>query len=109
MKNEALVAGGVLVTAVGFASLFVDGSKPPVTRLPGGTEVCTYHVGPKDSEMIAADTASGRAILRGVLALDKKCEFVTLAFPDGTRQKLTLGVAGRKPGEKGPSSTGYTE
>ena len=74
------------------------------TKLPGGSEACTYHAGPMDGDLIAEGKDAGQRILRKVLALDHSCEFVTLAFPDGTRQIMQLGKAGRKPGDPGPGS-----
>ena len=73
-------------------------------KLAGGSEACTYHAGPMDAELVQEGEDAGQRILRAILALDRKCEYVTLALPDGTRQVMKLGKAGRKPGEKGPPS-----
>jgi hypothetical protein len=72
--------------------------------MPGGSEACTYHEGPMDAELIDEGGNAGQRILREILALDRKCEYVTLARKDGTREVLKLGKEGRKPGEKGPGS-----
>lgn len=104
MKNEALLAGGIIVVAVVAASLTLDGETVPNRKMAGGTEACTYHAGPMDSELIDEGKEAGQRILRSILALDRKCEYVTLALPDGTRQIMKLGKAGRKPGERGPPS-----
>lgn len=104
MKNEALLAGGIIVAVIVAASLTLDGETVPNKKLAGGSEACTYHAGPMDGDLIAEGGDAGRRILRAILALDHKCEYVTLALPDGTRQIMKLGKAGRKPGEKGPSS-----
>lgn len=104
MKHEALLAGGIIVGAVVVAALTLDGATVPNTKLPGGTEACTYHAGPMDAELIDEGGDAGQRILRSILALDRKCEYVTLALPDGTKQIMKLGKAGRKPGERGPSS-----
>lgn len=104
MKHEALIAGVIIVGAVVVASLTLDGKTVPNRKLPGGTEACTYHAGPMDAELIDEGNDAGQRILRAILALDKKCEYVTLAHPDGTRQVLKLGKEGRKPGERGPGS-----
>jgi hypothetical protein len=104
MKHEALIAGGIIVAGIVAASMTLDGETVPNRKLPGGTEACTYHAGPKDAEMVEEGGDAGRRILREILALDRKCEYVTLALPDGTRQVMKLGKAGRKPGEKPPSS-----
>lgn len=104
MKHEALIAGGIIVAAIVVASLTLDGTKVPNRKMPGGTEACTYHAGPMDAELIDEGKDAGQRILRAILALDKKCEYVTLAMPDGTRQILKLGPAGRKPGERSPPS-----
>ncbi len=104
MKNEALLAGGIIVGAIVVASMTLDGETVPNKKMPGGTEACTYRAGPMDAELIDEGGDAGQRILRSILALDKKCEFVTLALPDGTKQVMKLGKAGRKPGEKGPSS-----
>lgn len=104
MKHEALLAGGIIVGAVVVASLMLDGTRVPNRREPGGTEACTYHAGPMDAEIIEEGGDAGQRILRAILALDKKCEYVTLALPDGTRQVMKLGKDGRKPGERGPGS-----
>lgn len=104
MKNEALLAGGIIVGAIVVASLTLDGETVPNKKLPGGTEACTYRAGPMDAELIDEGGDAGQRILRSILALDRKCEFVTLALPDGTKQIMKLGKAGRKPGDKGPSS-----
>lgn len=104
MRNEALIAGGIIVAGIVAASMTLDGETVPNRKLPGGSEVCTYHVGPKDAEMVDEGGDAGQRILREILALDKKCEYVTIAMPDGTRQVMKLGKAGRKPGEKAPPS-----
>ncbi|WP_334151021.1 hypothetical protein [Hyphomicrobium sp.] len=104
MKHQALLAGGIIVGAVVVASLTLDGTRVPNRKLPGGTEACTYHAGPMDAEMIDEGGDAGQRILRAILALDRKCEYVTLVQPDGTRQVMKLGKAGRKPGEHGPGS-----
>lgn len=104
MKNEALIAGGIIVAAIVAASLTLDGKTVPNKKIAGGTEACTYHAGPMDAELIDEGKDAGHRILRAILALEKKCEYVTLVMPDGTRQVMTLGAAGRKPGERGPSS-----
>jgi hypothetical protein len=104
MKHEALLAGGIIVGAIVVASLTLDGTTVPNRTLPGGTEACTYHAGPMDSELVSEGKDAGQRILRAILALDRKCEYVTLALPDGTRQVLKLGKAGRRPGERGPGS-----
>jgi len=104
MKYEGLVAGGLIVGAIVIASFTLDGETVPNTKLPGGSEACTYHAGPMDGDLIAEGKDAGQRILRKVLALDHSCEFVTLAFPDGTRQIMQLGKAGRKPGDPGPGS-----
>jgi len=104
VKHEALIAGGIIVAAIVVASLTLDGTKVPNRKMPGGTEACTYHAGPMDAELIDEGKDAGQRILRAILALDKKCEYVTLALPDGTRQILKLGPAGRKPGERSPPS-----
>lgn len=104
MKHEGLIAGGLIVGAVVVAALTLDGEKVPDTKLPGGSEACTYHAGPMDGDLIAEGKDAGQRILRQILALDHKCTYVTLAFPDGTRQVMQLGKAGRKPGDPGPRS-----
>ena len=104
MKNEALLAGGIIVAAIVAASLTLDGETVPNKKLPGGTEACTYRAGPMDAELVDQGDEAGQRILRSILALEKKCEFVTLVLPDGTTQVMKLGKEGRKPGEKGPSS-----
>lgn len=104
MKHEAMLAGGVIVGGIVVAALTLDGTTVPNKKLPGGTEVCTYHAGPMDAEMIDDGGDAGQRILRAILALDRKCEFVTLALPDGTRQVMKLGKDGRKPGDRGPGS-----
>lgn len=104
MKHEAMLAGGIIVGGIVIAALTLDGTTVPNTKLPGGTEACTYHAGPMDAEMIDDGGDAGQRILRAILALDRKCEYVTLAMPDGTRQVMKLGKAGRKPGERGPGS-----
>lgn len=104
MKYEALAAGGIIVAGIAAAAFTLDGETVPNKKMAGGTEACTYHAGPKDAEMIDEGGEAGRRILKDILALDKKCEYVTLALPDGTRQAMKLGKAGRKPGEQGPSS-----
>lgn len=104
MKNEALIAGGIIVAGIAVAALTLDGETVPNKKLPGGTETCTYRAGPMDAELIDQGGDAGQRILRSILALDKKCEFVTLVLPDGTSQVMKLGKEGRKPGDKGPSS-----
>ena len=104
MKYEALLAGGIIVAAIVVAALTLDGQKVPNKKIAGGTEACTYHAGPMDAELIAEGKDAGRRILYAILALERKCEYVTLALPDGTRQAMKLGPAGRKPGERGPPS-----
>lgn len=104
MKNEAMIAGGIIAVAIVAASLSLDGETVPNRKMAGGSEACTYHAGPMDGDLISAGGDAGQRVLREVLALDRKCEFVTLAFPDGTREIMKLGKAGRKPGEKGPPS-----
>lgn len=104
MKHEALLAGGIIVAAIVAASLTLDGNEVPKRRLPGGSEACTYHAGPLDAALVEEGKEAGQRVLRTILALEKKCEYVTLALPDGTRQVMKLGPAGRKPGERGPSS-----
>jgi hypothetical protein len=104
MKHEGLIAGGIIVAAIVAASLTLDGNRIPNKRMPGGTEACTYHAGPMDAELIEEGKDAGQRILRAILALEKKCEYVTLKLPDGTRQVMKLGPAGRKPGERGPPS-----
>jgi hypothetical protein len=105
MKNEGLIAGGILIAGIAAAAFSLDGEAPPERKkLAGGSEACTYHAGPKDAEMIDEGTDAGHRILREILALDRKCEYVTLALPDGTKQVMTLGPAGRKPGDKPPAS-----
>jgi hypothetical protein len=99
-----MIAGGIIVAAIAAASLTLDGETVPNTKLAGGSEACTYHAGPMDGEFIEQGTDEGQRILRSVLALEHKCEYVTLAFPDGTRQVMKLGKAGRKPGDSGPRS-----
>jgi len=104
MKHESLIAGGIIVAVIAIAALTLDGEKVPNTKLPGGSEVCTYHAGPMDGDLIAEGKEAGKRILREILALDHKCEYVTLAYPDGTRQVMQLGKAGRKPGDPSPRS-----
>lgn len=104
MRHEALIAGGVIVVAIAAAALTLDGEKVPNRKMAGGSEACTYHAGPMDGDLITEGGNAGQRILREILALDRKCEFVTLAFPDGTREIMKLGKDGRKPGEKGPPS-----
>lgn len=104
MRYEALIAGGVIVAAIAAAALTLDGETVPNRKLAGGSEACTYHAGPMDGDLIAEGGDAGRRILREILALEKKCEYVTLALPDGTRQVMKLGKAGRKPGERSPPS-----
>lgn len=104
MKNEALIAGAIIVGGIAVASLTLDGETVPNRKMPGGTEACTYHAGPKDADLIDEGGDGGQRILRAILALDRKCEFVTLVLPDGTKQIMKLGKEGRKPGEKGPPS-----
>jgi hypothetical protein len=104
MKNEALIAGGIIVAGIAVAALTLDGETVPNKKLPGGTEVCTYRAGPMDAELIDKGGDAGQRILRSILALERKCEFVTLVLPDGTSQVMKLGKEGRKPGDKGPPS-----
>jgi hypothetical protein len=104
MKNEALIAGGIILAAIVVASLTLDGETVPNRKLAGGSEACTYHAGPMDGDLVTENGDAGRRIVREILALEKKCEYVTLALPDGTRQVMKLGKAGRKPGEKAPPS-----
>lgn len=105
MKHEGLIAGGVIVAGIAAAAFTLDGSKPPERKkLAGGSEACTYHAGPMDAELIDQGASAGHRILRDILALDKRCEYVTLVLPDGTRQVMTLGPEGRKPGQPGPRS-----
>lgn len=104
MKNEALLAGGIIVAAIAVAALTLDGTTVPNRKIAGGSEACTYHAGPMDADLIDEGADAGQRILREILALEKKCEYVTLALPDGTRQIMKLGKAGRKPGEPGPPS-----
>ena len=105
MKYEALLAGGIIVAGIVVAAFTLDGTKPPERKkLAGGSEACTYHAGPMDAELIDQGSPAGHRILRDILALDKRCEFVTLVLPDGTRQEMKLGVAGRKPGDPRPRS-----
>lgn len=104
MKHEAMLAGGIIVGGIVVAALTLDGTTVPNKKLPGGTEACTYHAGPMDAEMIDDGGDAGQRILRAILALDRKCEYVTLALPDGTRQVMKLGKEGRKPGERPPGS-----
>lgn len=104
MKYEGLIAGGLILGAVVAAAMTLDGETVPNARLAGGSEACTYHAGPMDGELIEQGSEAGQRILRDILALDHKCEYVTLSYPDGTRQVMQLGKAGRKPGERGPSS-----
>ncbi|MCC7250873.1 hypothetical protein [Hyphomicrobium sp.] len=104
MKYEALLAGGIIVAAIVAAAVTLDGTTVPNKKMAGGTEACTYHAGPLDAELIDEGKDAGQRILRAILALDRKCEYVTLALPDGTRQVMKLGKEGRKPGERGPSS-----
>ena len=104
MKNEALLAGGIIVAAIVVAAFTLDGETVPNKKIAGGSEACTYHAGPMDAELIDKGGDAGQLILREILALDRKCEYVTLALPDGTRQIMKLGKEGRKPGEPGPPS-----
>jgi hypothetical protein len=104
MKNEALIAGGLIVAAIVAASLSLDGTTVPNKKMAGGSEACIYHAGPMDAELIDRGSDAGHRILRSILALERKCEYVTLALPDGTRQIMKLGKAGRAPGDPGPSS-----
>lgn len=104
MKHEALLAGGFIAAAVVAAALTLDGETVPNRKMAGGTEACTYHAGPMDAELIDEGKDAGQRILRAILALDRKCEYVTLALPDGTRHVMKLGKAGRRPGERGPPS-----
>ena|SRR5690606_2823501 len=105
MRYEGLIAGGALLAVIVTAALTLDGSKPPERKkLAGGSEACTYHAGPMDAELIDQGAPAGHRILRDILALEKRCEYVTLVLPDGTRQRMTLGPAGRRPGDPGPKS-----
>ena len=105
MKHEGLIAGGVILAAVVAAALTLDGQTPPERKkLAGGSEACTYHAGPMDAELIERGTDAGQRILRDILALERKCEYVTLALPDGTKHVMKLGPAGRAPGDQGPRS-----
>jgi hypothetical protein len=104
MKNEALLAGGILVVAVVAASFTLDGERVPVQKLAGGSEACIYHAGPKDADLINEGSDAGQRILRSILDLDHKCEYVTLALPDGSRQIMKLGKEGRAPGAAAPPS-----
>jgi len=104
MKYEALFAGGIIVVAVAAAALTLDGETVPNKKIAGGSEACTYHAGPMDADLIDEGSDAGQRILRSILALDRQCEYVTLALPDGTRQVMKLGKEGRKPGERGPPS-----
>lgn len=104
MKHEALLAGGIIVAAVVAAALTLDGETVPNRKMAGSSEACTYHAGPMDAELVAKGSDAGQRIIRAILALERKCEYVTLALPDGTRQAMKLGKAGRKPGDRGPSS-----
>lgn len=104
MRYEALLAGGVIVAGIVAAALTLDGETVPNKKMAGGSEACTYHAGPMDGDLIAEGSDAGRRIVREILSLDRKCEYVTLALPDGTRQIMKLGKDGRKPGEKGPGS-----
>jgi len=104
MKNEAMIAGGIIVAGIVAASLTLDGETVPNRKMAGGSEACTYHAGPMDGDLIAEGGDAGRRIVMNILALERKCEYVTLALPDGTRQVMKLGKAGRKPGEKAPPS-----
>lgn len=107
MQLQAIVAMSILAGAIGIASLTLDGTPEKPKKLAGNSEACTYRAGPRDQELVEAGGAGARTILRSILTLERKCEFVTLVLPDGTRHEMVLGVKGRKPGEKGPSSTGY--
>jgi hypothetical protein len=104
MKYEALLAGGIIVAGIVAAALTLDGDTVPNKKIAGGSETCTYHAGPMDGDLIAEGSDAGRRIVQEILALDRKCEYVTLALPDGTRQIMRLGKEGRKPGERGPPS-----
>jgi len=104
MKYEPVIAGVIIVAAAATAALTLDGETVPTKKIAGGSEACTYHAGPMDGDLIAEGTDAGQRIIRSILALERKCEYVTLAFPDGTRQVMKLGKEGRKPGEKGPPS-----
>jgi hypothetical protein len=104
MKYEALLAGGIIVAGIAAAALTLDGETVPNKKMAGGSEACTYHAGPMDGDLISEGSDAGRRILQSILALERKCEYVTLALPDGTRQVMKLGKAGRKPGERGPPS-----
>ena len=105
MKHEGLIAGGVIVAVIAVAAFTLDGTKPPERKkLAGGSEVCTYHAGPMDAQLIDQGSPAGHRILRDILALEKRCEYVTLVLPDGTRHELKLGAEGRKPGDPRPRS-----
>lgn len=105
MRYEALLAGGVIVAGIAIAAFTLDGTKPPERKkLAGGSEACTYHAGPMDAELIDQRAPAGHRILRDILALEKRCEFVTLVLPNGTRHEMKLGAEGRKPGDPRPRS-----
>jgi len=104
MKNEALIAGGIIVAGIAAAAFTLDGETVPNKKQPGGSAACTYHAGPMDFDLINEGADAGQRILRSILALDRVCEYVTLAYPDGSREIMKLGKAGRKPGEKAPGS-----
>lgn len=107
MQLQAIASLGIIAAAIGYASLNFDGTPQRPKKLAGNSEACTYRAGPKDQELVEEAGSAGRAIVRSILMLERKCEFVTLVLPDGSRTEMKLGRAGRKPGEKGPSSTGY--
>ncbi|MFA5950841.1 MAG: hypothetical protein WC807_11230 [Hyphomicrobium sp.] len=107
MQLQAIAAFGIIVSAVAAAALTLgDGNPEKPKKLSGRSEACTYYAGAKDQEMVEEGGEAGRRILREILKLERKCEFVSLVLADGTRHEMKLGIAGRKPGEKGPSSTG---
>jgi len=107
MQMQAMAAFGIIIAGVAAAAMtFGDGTPERPKKLSGRSEACTYYAGAKDQEMVDEGGEAGRRILREILKLERKCEFVSLVLADGTRHEMKLGIAGRKPGEKGPSSTG---
>lgn len=108
MQYEPYIAGSIIVAGiVGAFFMYGDGSPERPKKLPGHSEACTYYAGAKDQELIQNRTQAGRRILRSILMMERKCEFITLVLADGTRHEMVLGPKGRKPGQKAPSSTGY--
>lgn len=101
--SAVIIIGGIVAAFM----MLGDGTVERPKKLAGNSEACTYRAGEKDQEMVEAGGEGGRQIMRRILALERKCDFVTLVLADGTRHEMKLGPAGRKPGEKGPSSTGY--